>query len=103
MKVINLDKFRTHQTVLLDGKEYTVRGQTVSQFLDEAGGNLDALDTVGRFKYYLARLGEITDIPMEILQKQEIGVLIALMRVSQGVDVDEDESGESVSESPEKK
>lgn len=88
MKVINLDKFKTEQTVLLDGTEYTVRGITVEQWLDEVGeeDNEKELDTKEQFERYISQLAKLSTIPTEVLRVQQFPVLTALMQIAQGLD-----------------
>lgn len=95
-KVINLDKFKVRQEVELDGKRYTVRGLTVSEYLDETyQAELDAAQTQRDVvSVMLKRLTQLSDIPEDILCKQDISVLQVLVSVAQGVDVEDGKSAD---------
>lgn len=92
-KVINLDKFKVKQTIELDGKQYSVRGLTVAEYLDESfQKELDDASTQRDvILVLLKRLSQLTDIPEDILKSQDINVLQMLVAVSQGADVGGDE------------
>ncbi len=90
-KLINLDKFKEIQKVMLDGNEYEVRGLNVGEFLD--GNILEAVEKAdgmkNQVKEMLIVLSKFTNIPGKILLKQQFSVLMALIQVMQGADPDE--------------
>ncbi len=85
MEVINLDRFKTCQKVSIDGTEYEVNGTTVDQFLHEIKREASN-DVEEQYTYFLGKLVEISNIPEEVLLKQEPSVLVALIQISQGID-----------------
>lgn len=87
MKVINLDKFNVAQKVSLADKEYEVSGMTVEQFLKGEGDlNLEDMDEKQQTEAFVKYLVKFTDIPEDILRKQQMGVLNAITMISQGGD-----------------
>jgi hypothetical protein len=87
MKVINLDKFKRTQKVIINGQMYEVYGVTVDMFLNEAS-SVEAATPKENVETMVKLLGTITNIPMEVLKSLTFDVLNALIQVSQGVDPD---------------
>lgn len=101
MKVINLDRFRTTQTVSLEGIEYEVYGMTVRQFLENGGEQHEFENAQDQFNFFIDKLEKSTNIPRDVLVDQEPGVLAALFKVCQGIDPEIEEGAPEGS--PEKK
>jgi hypothetical protein len=93
MNVINLDKFRRVQKVTLGGKEYEVYGLSVDDYLNKGViENIDKAKTdADRVTAMLEVLKQFTNIPPNILLKQEFPVWTALILVIQGIDPNEAE------------
>lgn len=93
MKIINLDKFKTHKKISLDGKAYEVRGMTVEQFLNAGEPDVDgksAMDQLRELVAYIVNAG-FTNIPEKTLKKQEPEILNLIIRISQGYEPDDEE------------
>jgi hypothetical protein len=88
MKVINLNQFKRHQQVELDGKVYTVRGITVSEVIDDEFGSkfAEAETDKDRVKVMVEQMCKLSDIPYDLLMNQDMELLTALMEVAQGND-----------------
>lgn len=93
MKVLNLDKFATFQKVSLGGKEYTVQGKPVEDFLtDTIAKRLEEAKTnKEKVEVLISEVERISDIPRKVLVKQTFGVLNAILMVAQGVDPEKQE------------
>jgi hypothetical protein len=91
MNVINLDKFRRVQPVELGGKQYEVYGLSVDDYLNK--GVIEKIDKAKtdeqRVAAMLEALKQFTNIPPNILLKQEFPVWTALILVIQGIDPNE--------------
>ena len=91
MNVINLDKFRRVQQVTLGGKEYEVYGLSVDDYLNK--GVIEKIDKAKtdeqRVAAMLEALKQFTNIPPNVLLKQEFPVWTALILVIQGIDPNE--------------
>jgi hypothetical protein len=96
MKVINLDKFATVQIVSLGGKEYTVQGKPVEDFItDTVAKKLEAAKTSkDKCEVLISEVERISDIPRKVLVKQTFGVLNAILMVAQGVDPEKQQEAE---------
>lgn len=90
MQIIKLNRFKSEQSVELDGVVYAVKGISVDQYLHDA--DLGSLDTLGaesmpeRLELIISILSKLSTIPKEILIAQPVAVLLALMSVAQGND-----------------
>ena len=88
MKIINLDKFRRVQPVTLGGKEYEVYGLSVDDYLNQ--GVIQKVEQAKtpqeQVSAMLEALKRFTNIPIEVLRRQEWPVLTALIHVIQGID-----------------
>lgn len=90
MKLINLDKFKTEQKVILDNQEYSIKGMSVREYMDN---NIDeqmaqATTEQDRIRLLIEKLKILTNIPEDVLFNQEFSVLIALIQVTQGLTPD---------------
>ena len=96
MNVINLDKFRRVQQVTLGGKEYEVYGLSVDDYLNK--GVIEKIDKAktdqDRVTAMLEALKQFTNIPPNVLLKQEFPVWTALILVIQGIDPNEEREPE---------
>lgn len=96
MNVINLDKFRRVQLVTLGGKEYEVYGLSVDDYLNK--GVIESIDKAktdeARVTAMLEALKQFTNIPPNVLLKQEFPVWTALILVVQGIDPNEEREPE---------
>lgn len=93
MKVINLNKFKLINKVQLDNEIYDVRGRTVNEFLnDDLSKRIDeATSDRERIVIMLDELANLSTIPIDVLKRQPISVLHALIQVSQGADLGAEE------------
>lgn len=89
MEIINLNQFKISSTVLLGESEYTINGISVEQFLNDK--DIEALDHPERsvnpkehIKTIIRVITKISNIPEEIIIKQNIDVLKAIIVVAQG-------------------
>lgn len=88
MKVVNLDKFKKHQTVILEGNEYKIFGIKVSEFFEEdmEESKYEKMGIKEQVKFFIDSILKHSDIPKDVLLDQELDVLMALMQVMQGID-----------------
>lgn len=93
MKVINLNKFKLINKVQLDNEIYDVRGRTVNEFLnDDLSKRIEeATSDRERIVIMLDELANLSTIPIDVLKRQPISVLHALIQVSQGADLGAEE------------
>lgn len=91
MKKINLDKLKTRTPVELDGVEYTVRAVTVEEFVNDEFNIPEDATAEERTKAMIQAIHKLSGIPVDVLMKQEFGVLNAIMAISQGQEVDDGE------------
>jgi len=96
MKVVNLDKFKQENKVIIDGAEYIVKGMTVRQFLNNNINDKlnEAKDDAERVKAMVEVLRQISNIPEEKLLDLNFQALTALIYVAQGINPEEQESSE---------
>ena len=101
MEVVSLDKFKTEQKVELEGSTYTVRGLTVAEYID--GSVIDEMENAQSAREYakllVDALEKLTDISREKLERQQLSVLSALMRLSQGMAPEEEPENSKKSKS----
>ena len=97
MKVVNLNKFKQNQDVVLDSIEYTVRHLTVDEYLNNTVQERfkDCKDEKEKARVMIDIIGEFTTIPKEILVKQPFPVLNAIIQLIQGADLDDEEQAEA--------
>ena len=90
MKITNLDQFKTVDHVTLGGKAYEIYARPIEDFLNtDMEKQLEASKTtqdksrliVEFIKYY-------SNFPEEVLVKQDMGVLNAILKMINGVDVE---------------
>lgn len=88
MKVVNLDKFKRKQKVILEGNEYEIFGVKTKEFFEEdfEAINNDKSDFKTQVRLFVDTIIKHSDIPEEILLEQELEVLMALIQVMQGQD-----------------
>jgi hypothetical protein len=92
MKILNVDKFTTKYTVVIEGKEFTVRAMSVKQFSElDIANKLANSDEKSLIKVMVEVLKAVSDIPEETLWDQEFRVLSMLLGIAQGQDPDEAE------------
>lgn len=89
MKKVNLNKLKTNTPVDLDGVEYTVRGVTVEEFINDEFNIPDDATVEERIKAMVKAINKLSGIPEDVLLKQEFAVLNAIMAISQGQDLEE--------------
>ncbi len=87
MEIINLDKFADSQKVSYRGKEYTITGMTVDQFINDE--NIAKLDdskttTKDKIKIMVDVLSKQSTFELDVLLAMPFSVLDALILVSQG-------------------
>lgn len=88
MKVVNLDKYKTNVAIKLDGKEYVIRGITVDEFINEKFKMPEGMTDKDSFIAIIKMIAELTGAPEETLAKQELGVLMAIMDIINGKDIE---------------
>lgn len=81
MQMINLDKFAIKYGFNFLGQDYTVRGTTVQEFMDQRGAALPE----GSTEQIIERLKNLTDCPEPVLTKMDLKQLLILFQLSQGV------------------
>jgi len=92
MTILNVDKFTTKYTVVIEGKEFTVRAMSVKQFSElDIANKLANSDEKSLIKVMVEVLKAVSDIPEETLWDQEFRVLSMLLGIAQGQDPDEAE------------
>lgn len=91
MKVVNLDKFKKKQKVILEDAEYNIYGMKVGEFVEEGmdESKYENMTIKEQVVFFIDSILKHSDIPKEVLLDQEIEVLSALMQVMQGVDPSE--------------
>lgn len=98
MKVINLDRFKNSQTVEFDDAKYKINGVSVDMYLNDTTltDMENCTDLNERIKLIIEVLGKLSDIPKEVLGRQGLPMLTALLQVAQGIDPtkEDGESGE---------
>jgi len=98
-KVINLDKFKTSQIVVIGDTEYTIGAIPIDMFLNDSlvakVDNPQGIDIKTQIKNTMELIGRISNIPKKVLSGLQLPELTALLLIAQGVDPSAKEEGES--------
>ncbi len=89
-QMLNLDDFKVERTVVIAGKERTVRAMTVGEFLnaDEFDAKFKAANPVEQIGLLVEQIvGFVSDTTQEELRKLEVGQLAVLLNYVRGMEV----------------
>jgi len=88
IKVVNLDKFAIRQKFSIGGQEYSVRGLTLGEQIEGAAANIKLPEQMRE------RLKEITDMPEDVVAGLDDRQMGAIIMLSRGVELNDDEPEE---------
>lgn len=90
MKFINLDAFKSVDRVTLGGESYEIYGRPVKDYLEsDIDAILSECKTVKeKFSVLVEFAMAHSNIPRKVLVKQDMGVLNAILKVINGVDIE---------------
>jgi len=88
MDIVNLDQFKEVVKVTLEDNQYEVTGFTVGDFINtDLEAEVAAAQTPkDKARIIVEKLKQFTNIPEDILMRQQFAVLNALIAVAQGID-----------------